>query len=464
MKMKRFPSSLSFGLSAAPSPGRLFLVLLILGFSLRIGYGLVRYQTELLHLSGDSFISSWDFDGLEHVLIAKALLSGKGYVVDSPPILDGKHVRYIGQDAVFKAPLYQFFLAGIFAVSGFSFFLFFPLQALFGGLLSGLVGLITNEVFQQPRAAFFAGLIAAAHPVLVNSASQPYNENLFFFLYAAAIWTFLIWFRTHAVHWVIFSGIFVGLCTLTRETGLPLLVAMILVGILSNTQNRKYWMHCVLLAITAVTVVAPWTLRNYVRFGTLVPVASIAGEDLAIGNNECTASESIFTPYWAEGPCLALNERRRPLETFSTPSRIPTVVRLDRVSGHLALAFIREHPAAYGKLAFRRLWTTLLPYDPRGNQRIHNQVMFVLYWLAVFPAGIIGMLIALKQMQAKTILLTLLICLNLLTIMAVIYWSDLRFRVGIDLLLGCFAGSYYSEVIQRRTKITPSTLVSYPIS
>ena len=55
-----------------------------------------------------------------------------------------------------------------------------------------------------------------------------------------------------------------------------------------------------------------------------------------------------------------------------------------------------------------------------------------------------------KEIPSK--LLTFIIALNLLSIMAVIYWSDLRFRVGIDLLLGCFAGRCYSEIMRRRAQ------------
>jgi hypothetical protein len=462
--MKQFFSSLPLGSYVTFSARHLFLILLIAGFGLRIGYGVVRYRSDLFHLSGESFIATWDFDALEHVLIAKALLSGKGYVVDDSPIPPGKLVRFVGQDAVFKAPLYQFLLAGIFAISGFSFLLFFPLQALLGGLLSGFVGLITLETFRQPRAAWFAGFIAAAHPVLVNTASEPYNENLFFFLFVAAIWAFLVWVRTRAIRWVILAGVLVGFCTLTRESGLSLLLAMGGVGIFAAPRNPKSWLGCALLAVTTVAVVAPWTVRNYLRFGALVPVASMVGQDLLVGNNECTASESFLTPYWAEGPCLPLNERRRQLEDLSPASRVPAVVRQDRISAHIAFAYIREHPTAYIKLALRRLWTTLLPYDPRGNQRLHNRIAFILYWLAIFPAGIAGMTVGLRRMDAQKTLLAFLIGLNLMSIMAVIYWSDLRFRVGIDLLLGCFAAWYYTEVLWRRAEEPPNASKSHLIS
>ena len=76
-------------------------------------------------------------------------------VLDQP---GARVIRYPGQPALFKAPLYQYFLAGAFAISGFSFKLFFPLQSLIGGLTAGFVGLITLRVFQSSKTAWLAGI------------------------------------------------------------------------------------------------------------------------------------------------------------------------------------------------------------------------------------------------------------------------------------------------------------------
>lgn len=430
-------------------PGRMFLILVILGFGLRIGYGAVRYRNTLTHLSGRAFINAWDADALYHVLIAEALLSGKGYIVDEAPLAPGRNIRYAGQEALFKAPLYQFFLAGAFAISGFSFKLFFPLQALCGGLSTGLMGLIALRVFQRPGAAWFAGIAAGVQPILVNSAPQPYNEDLFFFFFTAALWSFLVWFQTQRARWAILCGAMIGLCMLTRENGVLLLAAMGAVVLIAAPRTLRTWMGYGIVALVTVAVVAPWTLRNYVRFGIFVPVASIVGQDFVEGNNSCVASEGWFVPYWAEGPCPSVDEQRR-VQRDAEPvnSCVPAAVRRDRLSQRLALKFVSDHPVAYAKLTFRRLWMTLLPYDPRGNQRWHERIVLFLYWLLVFPAGLVGMVLALRRIEPGRLLLGLLVILNLLSIAAVLYWSDLRFRVGIDLLLGCFAGWGYTEVFR----------------
>jgi 4-amino-4-deoxy-L-arabinose transferase-like glycosyltransferase len=454
MGVQRLPVSRSkrkFRLSRFNSPRRMFLVLVILGFGLRLGYGVVRYRSALTNLSGRAFINKWDADALYHVLIAEALLSGKGYIVDEAPLASGRSIRYAGQEALFKAPLYEFFLAGTFAISGFSFKLFFPLQALFGGLLTGLMGLIALHVFRRPGAAWFAGVAAGVHPILVNSACQPYNEDLFFFFFAAAIWAFLVWFQTQRVKWAILCGAMIGLCMLTRENGVLLLVAMGAVALIAAPRKLRTWMGYGIIALITVAVVVPWTIRNYVRFGIFVPVASIVGEDFVEGNNLCVASEGVFVPYWAEGPCPSVDEQRRvQREGETADSRVPAAVRRDRLSQLLALKFVSDYPVAYAKLAFRRFWTTLLPYDPRGSQRRHERIVLFLYWLLVFPAGLLGMVVALQRIESGRLLLGLLVILNLLSIAAVLYWSDLRFRVGIDLLLGCFAGWGYAEIFRLR--------------
>jgi len=440
---------LLLGLKMPAAAQLLFVVLSLLGLGLRVGYGIARYRGQL-NLSGDAFVSFWDYDALEHVLIAKALLSGKGYVVDDTRLANGKRADYPGQEALFKAPLYEFFLAACFAISGFSFKLFFPLQALLGGLTAGLAGLITWQTFERIDAAWLAGVAVAVHPVLVNSASQPYNEDIFFFLFAASICSFLVWFRTLHIWWALLCGATIGLCMLTRENGLLLLVSMGAIVLVFFLHRLRAWAGYGVLVLATCMIVAPWTIRNYTRFGVFVPVASIMGEDLNEGNNECVAKDSILVPYWAEGRCAAVDEQRHTLtQTIVFDPRTPAAFRRDQISRRIALEFISAHPGSYAKLVFRRLWTTLLPFNPRGSQRLHERIALSIYWLGLYPAGLSGLLLAARRLDPQRALLILLALLNLLSMAAVLYWSDLRFRIGVDVPLACFAGFAYAELFRR---------------
>lgn len=421
---------------------RIFWFLFILGISLRLGYGVVRYRASLVSLNGTAFVGSWDHDALYHVLIAKAILSGEGYIVDAASL--GRQLRYAGQDAVFKAPLYEYFLAGVFAISGYSFKLFFPLQALLGGVTSGWVGLIGLRAFRSERVGWIAGFLAAAQPLLVNSASQPYNEEVFYFFYVASILTFLVWLDTRNPKWILLCGISSGLCMLTRENASVLLAAMAIALFIAERRTLDKWRAFALIVALTVATVAPWTLRNYFRFGVFVPVASIVGSDFTEGNNDCVASEPISMPYWAEGPCPSLGKERAALmETYHFGPRVPLATRIDIVSRFIAVRFVKQHPGSYTKLVIRRLWTTLLPFNPRGNQRSHEKLVLFLYWLVLFPAGSAGIFLAAKHIDPAKLFLAALVLINLLSIMAVLYWSDLRFRISLELPLTCFAAYTY---------------------
>lgn len=130
--------------------------------------------------------------------------------------------------------------------------------------------------------------------------------------------------------------------------------------------------------------------------------------------------------------------------------RVPDLVRRDQTSKKMAWSFVLDHPFDYAKLSLRRLWTTLLPFDPRGKQHWGERLLLGAYWLLVYPAATIGLICTLREHSgSQTNLLAWLIGLNLAAISAVLYWSDLRFRIGIDLLLGCFAGPLYARFLTK---------------
>ena len=432
------------------SPWRLFVGIVIVGCCLRLGYGVARYHDEFSY-TGQEFVLLWDYDALEHVLIAKSLIEHQAYRVPEP--IEGKTIRFGPHDALFKAPLYQYFLAGVFAVSGFNFALFFPLQALIGGIAAGLAALIAFDVFGRWRIAAVAGLAAAAHPMLVNSASQPYNENLFVALIFGAVWAFIQWTKTPRASWAVAAGAIGSLAILCRESAFPPLMATALFALVARPAGvRQSITAAAALVAVMILMVAPWTVRNFQRTGNIVPVSAISGTALAMGNNECLAEEPLFTWYWADGPCEPLNVKRT--EIFA---HIPADLFLDRVvrnrvNAGLAAEFITEHPLDYLKLSAQRLWTTLLPFHPQQNEGTYQRLVLSAYWLAVIPAGLVGLF--LHGRSGNRWLLAALIAAVLVPAILIYISADMRHRIPADLLFACFAGRVYADVLQRATQAT----------
>ena len=428
---------------------RLVVIVVVVAFAVRLGYGVCRYKRQLL-LSDNAFITIWHHDALYHVLIAKGILEKHEYVVSPPP--SGPVLRYQGEPALFKAPAYQYFLAGIFKLSGFS-FAFFPLQALAGSLMCGIVALIANRAFQNPIAAYYAGLTAAVHPILVNSASQPYNENVFFFLFMVSIWAFVLWTEQNKPALAVLSGLSMGLCALTRESGLLIcagfVAALMQKSLVINRKRAAFGLAIVLGS--ASVVVFPWVIGNHLKYHTGLLISGISGPDFVDGNNECLVKESALLPYSAEHGCPPLRtELSFRLHHYEFDRTIPTAIRVHLVCVQMAKEFLRENFSGYGKLVFRRLWTTLLPFSPRGPQGWYERIALSFYWIAVFPLGFVGIVIqARKGFDSIHALLLSILLIYVAAIAAVLYWSDLRFRLGSDLILGCFAGSALVSALEK---------------
>lgn len=420
---------------------QVIILVFVVATALRLAYGTLVYRHVLTN-SGPDFVAIWDYDAIEHVLIAKALMEGKGYVVDADADLTNKHPRLIGGPALFKAPLYQYLLAAIFRISGFSFALLFPFQAFLGGALSVLVAKIAMRAFSEsPTVGVYAGLAAATHPVLINTAAQPYNETVFFFLFFLSVWLFLSWLRSPTWLRAVAFGVTAGLTTLTRESMVLPFATMAVLGTVYRWRPRPSFAISsgLVMVAAAVMTVAPWTLHNYKQFHVVLPVSSISGTSLGIGNNECVAAGSLFTPFDGDIACPPLNVQRETL--LKQMPKEPSTVWNDRAYGQLGRDFILQHPADYLRLCFRRAWTTLLPYHPRQGLSGIKGLIVILYFILVVVGGLVSVLVSCLKGQTREARVLMWVALVTYVPLVAIYVStDLRYRIGIDLLLACFAG------------------------
>jgi Dolichyl-phosphate-mannose-protein mannosyltransferase len=422
----------------------LTLLLVLLGSLARIGYGVARYEANI-SASGTNFLKLWDYDALEHVLIAKSLVENHIFKVAVDSNLGDKHLR-TGADALFKAPLYELFLAGVFVFSGYSFALFFPLQSLFGGLLASIVGLISLQCFKSYRVAYLAGTAAALHPVLVNTASQPYNENLFFLLQFACLLSLTAWIKDSRIRWPIICGLSAGLAVLCRESAAPILL-VVLAAMVWHPISFTTRMHAVgATLVAALLVIAPWALRNFKSEGVFVPVSSMSGTALGLGNNVCVASEPLMAWYWAEGPCPALDLERNRMRSGYSKFRAGSWVVEDRIYGTLGLRYIRTHTASYFKLCLKRLATVFVPFHPRTGLGRFQRVALTAYWLFVFPAGALGIARSLRNRQFVPMMLIAVVAVSVVPLVVIFNSPDLRYRLGIDLILCIFAAESWNRL------------------
>jgi 4-amino-4-deoxy-L-arabinose transferase-like glycosyltransferase len=434
-----------------PAVRRICLFVFCLTLALTLGQGLVRFR-HVLGATGQRFIDLNEADALVHATIAQRILDGRGYTLPtSDP--DG---RQESEPAFGKAPGYPYLLAGLFRITGFC-FSFFPLQCLMGGCLSVLVVLISAETFADPLAALFAGVGAAVNPVLVNTASQLYNENIYFCLFFLCVWVYMRWHRAPSPGLALACGCCAGVTALMRESILLPFAALILWTVVSGWRKSRVAAlgSAIAMAAGLTAIVIPWTIRNYLVTGELTPISTISLSLMGAGNNSCVAAEGWSTPFYGDYACPSLDAQRAAL--LASWNKGAQVVYGSRANAVLGQRYILQHPGEFLKLSVRRAWTVFDPWHPREHLRGWKKWVMLLYFLVFVATGIVGAVWVWTRgasFQAKTLYVLLLASYAPLVVVFVSH--DHRFAVGIHLILGCFAGAWLAHFPFARSVIRAS--------
>jgi hypothetical protein len=98
-----------------------------------------------------------------------------------------------------------------------------------------------------------------------------------------------------SARWTVVAGLLWGLAVLTRETVLYFLpVAAVWLAWRRPGGGRR----AVILVATAMLVVLPWTLRNWMIFHTFIPVSTAGALNLWQGNTHLSRQD-VYEEYWS---------------------------------------------------------------------------------------------------------------------------------------------------------------------
>jgi tetratricopeptide (TPR) repeat protein len=226
-------------------------------------------------------------DEHEYVRVARDLLAGRGW-----SFYESYHWL--------RAPLYPLFLAASLALAGGD----LQRAALPNLALSTLNVLLASAIAREiapPALARRAGLIAATLSALLLTfatfASLYMLETLFATLLGVALLALLRYRSRPRLALVALAGCALGLAALTRSLALPLLPLGVLYiiaagwGTFDRSSTRSFirafvahsWRirgafvptfvaHALVFALAGLLTIAPWTLRNYLAYGRLIPI------------------------------------------------------------------------------------------------------------------------------------------------------------------------------------------------
>jgi 4-amino-4-deoxy-L-arabinose transferase-like glycosyltransferase len=180
---------------------------------------------------------------------------------------------------LFYPPLYPYLIGAAHALGG-GLAAVKAVQALLGALLVPAVAHVGRRSF-GPGVGLAAAAFTAFYPDLVWYSAHFWSEPLFL----ALLWWGLE--RSLAADEggsgaAAASGLLLGLAALTREV--PLYFLPVLAAWMLGRRDGRSLLRAAALVATMAAVVAPWTLRNWVRFGAFVPVSTMGGRALWEGN------------------------------------------------------------------------------------------------------------------------------------------------------------------------------------
>lgn len=282
----------------------------------------------------------------EYDAYAWSLLQGEGY----------RHGPLVAR----RPPLLPVMLAVSYAIAGRSPIVARSLQVAMGTGLCALIFLIARRLYGE-RTALVAAGIAALHPYLIYYSGYVMAETPAALLLAWLTLLWLGWQDSTPARSFLFGGVVAGLASLTRSVflGLPAVAAAWSFSTLAGV--RRAVLATALFTAGLAMVVLPWTVRNYLRLGIVVPVQ--AGGAWQAYEYARWYADPLFPTFQPE----LLGERARAFraqhrDLYRRFRQMPENQK-DAAALREAAAYFWSHPREYVRGAWRKLYWFWRPSD-----------------------------------------------------------------------------------------------------
>lgn len=349
----------------------------------------------------------------------------------------------------FRAPLYLYFFARLYQITGGSLYGVRLVQIILGSLLPVLVFFLTLRVFNQ-KLALLSAFIAVIYPTFLY-----YDNSLLITSLMVLLTTLLCWqlYRTQekpSLLNLIISGVLLGLAGLARPNILlfgPALFIWIWLALRPKLGIKKAVFGYVLIGVATVVTILPVTIRNYVAGHDFVLIAWQGGLNFFLGNNQdasgWSATVSFIDPGWKGGY----------EESIAIPERaLGRTLKRSEISNYWygrAMEDIREYPGHFVMLMLKKLWFFLNGEEIPNNQNLYlardfvpilrplmfHKVLFFPYGLLA-PLAVIGIVMSIRDWR-KYLLIYLLLGSYIITLL--LFFVCARYRQPLIPLLIPFA-------------------------
>ena len=325
-------------------------------------------------------------------LLALPVVDARTFDQEARGLLAG---AWPGSEPFWQAPLYSFFLGGIYHLAGPSWPAARLANALLGAGTCLLAWMLARRWLSSQWALVAFGICALYGPLLYFEG-QLLRETLATFLLLLSL---LALFRAREtgriLSWGV-AGLLLGIASVCRENALVLLPLVLAWELLARRRpapkpapgpNRA--LRAMAFLLGAALAIAPVTIRNRMQDPAFIPISSSGGVNFYLGNNANSRQTIAIRPgrFWEE----LVSRPRREAKTATPGAESAFFLRE-------SLRWIAGHPLAFGENLLRKTVDLVAAHEVKRNQDIYEArrgsvLLRLLLWRAGpfgFPFGLLG--------------------------------------------------------------------------
>jgi 4-amino-4-deoxy-L-arabinose transferase-like glycosyltransferase len=363
---------------------------------------LVRLLFNLTVIGLDTPTQDTFSDWKEYDLVGLSVANGTGFTLYGRPYL-------------IHPPGYPLFLGILYLLFGHSYAVVKVAQSLLGALTCVVMFLIGERLFAK-RVGLLAGAIAAVYPHLVYYTGILMSETLFVFLSTTFLYALAVLRDDPAPRRLAFAGVVLGLASLTRPM-LMFIPALLLAWLWVELRSKRR-----ALVITAVVslwmaaAIMPWTVRNYLVTGSVVPIVATHWVTLYGANNPGILANPDAVGGWVDPEPMSPGEYREAYVAF---------MRELLLHRPLDLAALELHK-------LKRFWSLF----PRTQTPERDAVINLLSYGWLLPLFLAGMVLAFREPRRPLVLHLWVAYFCLLTL---VMHGTTRYRLPVEPVIILFA-------------------------
>jgi 4-amino-4-deoxy-L-arabinose transferase-like glycosyltransferase len=295
---------------------------------------------------------------------------------------------WIGTDVFEMSPGYPYFLGVLYWMFGSGFEVSHIANAVLGSLAVLFIWLLGRIMFGWRQALVAAGF-AALYPMFIYTGGDLLSENLQVTINAIMLVCLCAGIRSPRWWLFLLAGVMLGLSALCRPNVLlfaPLAVLCIAATRLDGVPWSRIAMRSAAVAIGAILMVAPATIRNWHVAGDPVMITAHGGMNFYIGNN-AEAAGRFRIPSWIPDTRFDNPRRQSDFAKEHAESKLGRELKPSEVSSYwssMAWEWIRENPGKAISLAGRKFYMLFSANEVGDQRQLHLDAAYS--WVLRIPA------------------------------------------------------------------------------